>query len=454
MKRAKAGKADTFDQKGWQKIRDARNKLAGAYKQDRLESGGPGSYSQDGDLYAKCRRMALKEHPFAHFDRRITQINLFNAILSVLTVGLGIMQVEIQWNSKKVTPASSRAVPDINEPANFSTFATSCSVLNLLLCLMLGLGVHLYYQTQLKKLKTRRLVLMAEGLFEADLLWGYLSELALCVVCPLPTVHGQIPWHGVGEFKTSYAVDDLLVLFMLPRLFQLYRCFLDLYGVNSCVLHTVAKRYDTEVDTLFMTKILVKRHPFKMVMMFTAFMLTCFAYAISIFERPTDLDFQHFRNCLWVAIVTYTTVGFGDIYPTTDLGRWACCLCCAASIFNLALLVMSVHDTFSMDTKEELVVYTFTKRMWKIERQKIAAIVIQRFWRSSMMSNNPLIPMIANRQWDKDIRLAKAIRDFRAHTKAEPGRVANLHALVQGTLLATKHTERNVEEILMLQGYM
>ena len=149
-----------------------------------------------------------------------------------------------------------------------------------------------------------------------------------------------------------------------------------------------------------MTKILVKRHPFKMLMMFTAFMLTCFAYAISIFERPTDLDFQHFRNCLWVAIVTYTTVGFGDIYPTTDLGRWACCLCCAASIFNLALLVMSVHDTFSMDTKEELVivfaakleinnlfqvVYTFTKRMWKIERQKIAAIVIQRFWRSSMM---------------------------------------------------------------------
>jgi len=241
---------------------------------------------------------------------------------------------------------------------------------------------------------------------------------------------------------------------MIPRLFQVYRCFLDLYGVTSISLHTVAKRYNTEVTTLFMTKIILKKHPFKSIAFFTIIMLLFFAYAISLFERPTDLDFQYFRNCLWVSIVTYTTVGFGDIYPTTDLGRWACCLCCACSLFNLALLVMFVHDTFRLDNKEELVLYTFTKRIWAVKREQIAAMVIQRFWRSSMLSNNPLIPMIASRQWDKDTGLAKAIRDFRAHSRAEPARVTNIHSLVQGILLASTNTESNVEEILMLQGYM
>eukprot|EP00656_Telonema_subtile_P041910 TRINITY_DN4724_c0_g1_i2.p1 TRINITY_DN4724_c0_g1~~TRINITY_DN4724_c0_g1_i2.p1 ORF type:complete len:281 (-),score=52.67 TRINITY_DN4724_c0_g1_i2:227-1069(-) len=278
----------------------------------------------------------------------------------------------------------------------------------------------------------------------------------LCVICPPPGLHTVILWYGVGEFKTMYSTNDLIVIFMLPRMFQVYRCFLDLYGLSSVNLHSVGKMYRVDVGAMYMTKVLLKRHPFKVLAFFTVFMLTVFAYTISLFERPTDVDFQYFRNCLWVAIVTWTTVGFGDIYPTTDLGRTSACLCCCCSLFNLALLVMAVQDTFRMSNPEQVVLCNFETRKWRTEMANKAVVVLQRFWRSCLTSNNPLVPMLQSRQWAKDFMLARAIRAFRTTKLMRPPKIDDV-GVIQDSILRlleiNKEINNQVEEVLMLQGY-
>ena len=58
--------------------------------------------------------------------------------------------------------------------------------------------------------------------------------------------------------------------------------------------------------------------------------MVTFAMLIRIFERPyyrfnfPDIDYQYFdsfSNSIWYVIITVSSVGFGDIYAVTPMGR-------------------------------------------------------------------------------------------------------------------------------------
>lgn len=47
------------------------------------------------------------------------------------------------------------------------------------------------------------------------------------------------------------------------------------------------------------------------------------AYVAFEAEQATNPEFDSFGDALWWGVVTLTTVGYGDIVPETDAGRWA-----------------------------------------------------------------------------------------------------------------------------------
>ena len=66
-------------------------------------------------------------------------------------------------------------------------------------------------------------------------------------------------------------------------------------------------------------------------------------------EHPTNPEFATVGDALWWGIVTLTTVGYGDIVPKTETGRWAAVAIMITGIAVLGLLAGALASFFRLD---------------------------------------------------------------------------------------------------------
>ena len=63
-------------------------------------------------------------------------------------------------------------------------------------------------------------------------------------------------------------------------------------------------------------------------------------------EHPVNHEFATYGDSLWWAIVTLTTVGYGDIVPITPTGRWVAVMIMITGVAVLGLLSGSLASFF------------------------------------------------------------------------------------------------------------
>ena len=65
-----------------------------------------------------------------------------------------------------------------------------------------------------------------------------------------------------------------------------------------------------------------------------------------VVEIETDM-FPNARTCIWWALITMTTVGYGDYYPTTSLGYIVGALCALNGLVVMALPIAAIASNFA-----------------------------------------------------------------------------------------------------------
>ena len=92
-----------------------------------------------------------------------------------------------------------------------------------------------------------------------------------------------------------------------------------------------------------------------------------FAQGIRICESPISRvtkEMNHFSyiNSIWSVILTMTTVGYGDIFPRTNIGRLVYFICAMFGVVVVSMIVVTVMNMLDMSNVESKA-FTVIKRM-------------------------------------------------------------------------------------------
>lgn len=135
-------------------------------------------------------------------------------------------------------------------------------------------------------------------------------------------------FHFKGAFFILFSIGTLYA----SRIFRVFRLMQHNCGVKILLLSL--KSSARELCILAIT--------FACVSVIFAFLMY-----MSELNSTSDISFPNALTAIWWAIVTMTTVGYGDLYPTTPQGYIVGALCSLTGILLIALPVAVTSSNFS-----------------------------------------------------------------------------------------------------------
>jgi hypothetical protein len=153
-------------------------------------------------------------------------------------------------------------------------------------------------------------------------------------------------------------------------------------------------------NRMFVIKCLMKDSPFRLIAIGGMSIIFVFSYAIKIIEGPLFLffdnsitsviDFSSFSNCIWYSIITMATVGYGEYYPQTTLGRGVAVMIALTGSLISAVLITALTQTLQLNDVEQRAVEFIDRMAGKEEIKEEGSQLFKYTFRYLIAVNNYL----------------------------------------------------------------
>ena len=226
------------------------------------------------------------------------------------------------------------------------------------------------------------------------------SFVAIMALCALHCPAGVYRTMTTTQFSVTivYDYDSLLAIALAFRGFALLPLCIDEFaGMNSKSARVIERFNGVRLDVAFTVRLLIDRSPMAFALVFFAMTIVTFAVALHISERPVCQteeaissswcssstmgvkDFSSFGNAVWNAIITALSVGYGDIFAVTQLGRFVAATTAVAGAINVATLISAVSRSLQLSAAESRATRAFARVALQNERRRVALQVLRRF---------------------------------------------------------------------------
>lgn len=210
-----------------------------------------------------------------------------------------------------------------------------------------------------------------------DFPFSYLKILLELIICSIHPIPGNIvvPAYGVDGKHRMVSLDAIFSILMLGRLYIL--------GKFTVVHHRLLTDTSTQslgalnkvkINTAFVFKALMSTMPGSMLVTIMMAILVIDSWALrtcEIYYHPGS-DESSYLNAMWLTAITFLTIGYGDIYPSTYCGRFVSVLTGLMGVGTTALLVAVLAQKLEQ-TRPERYVHNFVSRVQLDKIRKNAA---------------------------------------------------------------------------------
>jgi hypothetical protein len=291
--------------------------------------------------------------------------------LAVLGVAIGILENELLWHNRNIPVMSFQLMKLLNSGVTLFLFYM----------------ILQYYSIEFELLEVSGKTVMGATYIQAFLLSGLLRpfflEVLVIMIHPLPFVNYIVHVWGLDTY-CAYSSDAFIKVFMMLRIYTYTpRIIAEASGLRNEKTRLIGLMNNVDISYHFIGKAMLRDSLLTLLFVFVMSVATL-SYAMLVFERPigpnTNLDL--FENSIWLIIITMTTVGYGDIYPQTPMGRYIAVIAALLAVVLVALAVGAVTDRLTLSRDESKVLEFIDNIRNKQERKVAAAKMLQNGWRA------------------------------------------------------------------------
>lgn len=196
-----------------------------------------------------------------------------------------------------------------------------------------------------------------------------------------------------------YSLDSILLLVYLIKLYYFFRVYWNFSLWTSETVLQIGLKHKLPISTGFILKAQFKYTPYITMIILLVLSVVLFGFLLRIFEYGYAADegfvyigkaienpnFKDYTDTFWVIIITMMTIGYGDIFPSTHLGRIVAFLAALVGMILVSLLIVSMSNFVTFSPEEKKAHYAIKKNEAIESRDKFSAELISNIMKLAFM---------------------------------------------------------------------
>ncbi|CAF3570910.1 unnamed protein product [Adineta steineri] len=283
-------------------------------------------------------------------------------------------------------------------------------------------------------------------------------ELLICAIHPVPHSSPQLESEEVNlnssaSYSFSYtAIDVGLGLPMFARLYLFGRSIVfHSHLVRNISLRSISYLNQVSINFFFLMKIYLQQWPTRCLMTCCTIIFLIGSWSLRACSYKSSGEHLAIFDAMWLFIITFTTVGYGDLYPSTYCGRAIATIIGFIGLLSSALLISVLAQKLLL-TREEKYVHTFVSNTELAkERQYQAANIVKfaiKVWFLKRQNKAPSIRCIQVQK--KLFQSIYHLKEIKKQQRNSTDNCIDLHELVtiqQNTNMQIEETVQHMTEI-------